>query len=599
MNPMAVLHTLREQRQISDLDLQFARLMSQLAQDDTLPLALAAALVSNATGQGHVCLPLQQVAGSQLMNGLQLPERDAWVQLLQQSPVVGTPGMYRPLILDSAGRLYLYRYWRHEQTLAAALRQRAASRLPDVDEQLLRQGLADLFPVAGPTPDWQKLAAATAVLRRFCVISGGPGTGKTSTVVRILALLLQQAAERPLEIALAAPTGKAAGRLQGSIRAACRRLQLPQQLLARMPQDAVTLHRLLGARMDGPGFRHDRDNPLPLDVLILDEASMVDLALMARLVDALGEQTRLILLGDRDQLASVEAGAVLGDICGDAPGFSQPFSQRLAGVCATLVPAGEKADSPLADSVVQLRHSYRFTADSGIGRLAKAVNAGDGKAAQTLLQAGGDLLLLNPAEEQERIVAGYREYARLVADGAPAEEVFTAFARFRVLTVLRQGERGAEGLNALIGQLLGDAGLLAAGRQWYPGRPLMILRNDYNLRLYNGDIGLLLPDRTGRLQACFESADGGIRRIAPARLPAHESAFAMTVHKSQGSEFDQVLLVLPQEELPLLSRELIYTAITRAGQAFAVSGRMEILDSAISRRTRRSSGLREALWGGA
>ncbi len=601
------LQRLREAGLLGELDLQFAALMCRLDGEAQWELALGAALASNWSTGGHVCLELEQVAGRGLapeQPDLSAPELADWIQVLSKSPVVGVPGDYRPLILDPAGRLYLQRYWRYERELATDLAARATGAVGGLDRDRLAAGLRDLFPPQpGIDPDWQQLAAAQAVLRGFCVISGGPGTGKTSTVVRILALLRQQPGGALLKIGLAAPTGKAAARMQESIRAAKQRLRLTPELIAAIPDAARTLHRLLGWRPAGPGFRHDRDNPLPLDLLIVDEASMVDLALMARLLRALGPDTRLILLGDRDQLASVEAGAVLGDICGPVPGFSPPFAGQLAALTGAEVPAAKGRPPPLADCLAVLRHSYRFGADSGIGRLAQAVNQGRGQAACVLLGASepADVAWLEPGlEPAGAALIGYREYLDLLAAGAEPGQVFAAFGRFQVLCALRQGPFGVAGLNQAIELELQRAGLIAPRAGWYPGRPVMVVRNDYNLHLYNGDIGITVadPERPGRLLVCFLSADGAMRRLAPARLPPHETVYAMTVHKSQGSEFDQVLLVLPDEDNPLLTRELVYTGITRARAGFRLRGPAGLLTLAVGRRLARASGLRDGLWGG-
>ncbi|WP_260291454.1 exodeoxyribonuclease V subunit alpha [Sedimenticola hydrogenitrophicus] len=605
---LELLRELKAQGLVTDLDLHFATLIGRLAADQRPELLLAAAFTSYRTGAGDVCLPLAEWSG-RMVGGpegrIRLPDSATWRRLLLETAVVGSPGDYRPLILDTAGRLYLQRYWAYEQQLADLLLARSRAEVATVDPERLRLGLGQLFP---PQPvlgtDWQKVAAAVAVQKRFSVISGGPGTGKTSTVVRILALLQQQAGERPLVIALAAPTGKAAARLQESIQQARAHLPVAPGLLATIPAQAMTMHRLMGSRQDSVQFRHDADNPLPVDVLVIDEASMVDVALMSKVVAALPAEARLILLGDRNQLASVEAGAVLGDICGDDPGFSADFQQQLAWLTDQALAAETAAHQPLADAVVQLRHSYRFGGHSGIGRLAEAVNRGDGESARQLLEGEGperegpgDIRLLAGSSDPLAIAASaYSHYLKRIAAGAAAGEVFAAFDSFRVLCALRSGPAGVAELNQQIRQRLETVGLIDPGVAWYPGRPVLITRNDHNLKLYNGDVGILLAGEAGEMQVCFRTSDG-VRRVSPARLPPHETAFAMTVHKSQGSEFARVLLILPGRDSPLLTRELIYTGLTRSRREFILSDAHGLLVPAIARRTRRASGLGEKLWG--
>ena len=624
------LPLLRQQGLLNDLDLHFAGLMIRLAENsdraDTPPgseakdaLALAAALASHATGQGDICVNLRQwarraqwSAKSATTPTITLPPTNEWLSALRVSPVVGRPGQRHPLILDRRGRLYLYRYWQYERCLADDLLQRASAAPPTVNEAQLQTDLARLYPrhpqLIGP--DWQKVAAAVAALKRLCIISGGPGTGKTSTVLRILALLAGQSGDRPLRIALAAPTGKAAARLQEAIRAAkpdLGRLGLQPEQLAQIPEEASTLHRLLGARPDSIYFRHDRDNPLPLDVLVVDEVSMVGLALMAKTVTALPPAARLILLGDKDQLASVEAGAVLGDICAGAGGFSPEFHTRLATLTGETLPRGRFMPSPLADAIVLLKHSYRFGADSGIGALAKAVNKGKAPDALALLEGAPHTdirwqILDDPDELPdalaEPISAGYAPYLQAAREKAGPTAVFALFNQFRVLSALRNGPFGVHALNRLCEKILDEGGWINAGTDWYLGRPVMIVSNDYNLRLFNGDIGITLrdPDAAERMKVFFLGSDGALRGFAPARLPEHETVYAMTVHKSQGSEFDQVLVVTPNAPSPVLSRELLYTALTRAKQQANFYGAPEVFSDAVERRLRRSSGLRDRLW---
>ena len=599
-----LMDALRQSQILSPADIHFADLMRRLDGCDEPLVWLAAALASQAVGEGHVCLDLASRAGTQLELDppLALPALEPWKERLEQSPVVGRPGEFRPLILCDDGRLYLQRYWAYEQDLAQALRERAEDEPEGLDRERLQAGLARLFAHNDDQDtDWQRIAAAVALLKRFAVISGGPGTGKTSTVVRLLALLLEQTGEHPPRIAMAAPTGKAAARMQESIRGALETLPVEESVRQAMPDEARTLHRLLGVRPHSLKFRHHRENPLPVDVLIVDEASMVDISMMARLVDALPPRARLILLGDRDQLASVEAGAVLAELGQGGERFSEAMARDLVEVTGMTIPdaPGEGID----DCVVQLQRSYRFGADSGIGQLARAVNAGNGRAAwEALTGAAADVgWLENPggpcAAVAEAAVAGYRPYLEAMDRGAPAEEVLAAFEGYRVLTALRRGEAGVERLNACIETGLARAGLIRPRGRDYPGRPVMISHNDPVTGLYNGDVGLLLPDGEGALWACFPSSQG-VRRLHPAQLPAHESVFAMTVHKSQGSEFASVLFVLPPGDSPLLARELIYTGITRAKKQVMMLGERGALETGCRRRVQRDGGLAEALRGG-
>ncbi len=597
---------------LSPLDVYFAELMIRLSGTGSEALFLAAALASRYQGMGHICLDLSLLAGKSLLEGETdspvCPPLKQWSQGLIKEGVVGKPGEYKPLILNGL-RLYLYRYWEYEKKLIDFLKERTGDDLLLTDEDSLQAGLARLFPSPDPREtDWQKVAALASVWKRCCVISGGPGVGKTYTVAKILALLLEQNNSGPLRIALAAPTGKAAARLQEALKKTRETMDCPDPVKAALPLEAFTLHRLLKPLPESPYFRYDAKNPLPFEVVVIDEASMVDLALLSKLVQALPPRSKLILLGDKDQLASVEAGAVLGDICGDKknPEFSREFQEAYHRITGERLEAGAELESRngMRDVIVPLKRNYRFGPSSGIGALSRAVNEGNGTGAFDLLRdtKAADIRWRNlPRPEtlgsavKDLAVSGFSGYFQPIREG----KIFDLFGKFRILCALREGPYGAQALNRLMEYHLRQEGLIPPVGPWYAGRPVMVTKNDYQLRLFNGDMGIALPDPDGNhgLRVFFPSPDGGIRKFPPRRLPEHESVYALTVHKSQGSEFDRVLLILPDRDVPVLTRELIYTGITRARKQVEIWGKETIFCRAVSRRIERSSGLREALWG--
>ncbi|MBA1261855.1 exodeoxyribonuclease V subunit alpha [Stutzerimonas stutzeri] len=576
------------------LERAFVASLQRLDPEAPEAVLIAAALCCEALGRGDVCVPLARFAGRRPWPDSEssLPPLDIWRKQLQGSPLVGGPGDYAPLILD-AERLYLARYQAYEQQLAEQLLARAADK-PEVDETQLGDSLARLFAFNQQSPDWQRLAAAQAVRRRLAVISGGPGTGKTTTVVRLLAALLEQPGSERLAIGLAAPTGKAAARMAEAIRSAKAGLPVSDAIKAVLPDEARTLHRLLGSRGDSPRVRHDAANPLPLDVLVVDEASMVDLALMAKLVAALPPKARLILLGDKDQLAAVEAGAVFAELC-EGRGFDAQAALDLQRITGQSVPL-EAPRSRLGDAVVLLTHSHRFAGDSGIGELARRINDGDAKGTVKLLQENRPDLAWNPAPNAtvlvERLEQGYAPYLQAARQAYPAS-AFAAFNGFRALTAQREGAFGVTGLNEALETRLKRRLGVAPRERWYPGRAVMVRQNDYALGLFNGDIGLCLMSAQG-LRVYFEG-DEGYRGFAPARLPSHDSAFAMTVHKSQGSEFDEVLLALPEQPGPLLTRSLFYTGITRARDKVEIWALPARIAEAVTTRAERAAGLAQRL----
>lgn len=582
------------QLSLGALERALVQSLQRLQPDADAWVLASAALTCAALEKGDVCLDLARLAAQRPWpeNTTQLPLLADWLNLLRASPLVGEAGDFTPLILDGQ-RLYLARYQAYEQQLAEQLLARSAA-LPAVDEAVLGQTLERLFAFNTQQPDWQRLAAAQAVRRNLAVISGGPGTGKTTTVVRLLAALLEQPGGEQLAIGLGAPTGKAAARMAEAIRNAKAALPVSDAVKQMLPEEARTLHRLLGSRGDSPQVRHTAANPLPLDVLVVDEASMVDLALMAKLVDALPPKARLILLGDKDQLAAVEAGAVFAELC-EGRGFDAHAAadlQRITGQKVEVQPPASK----LGDAVVLLTHSHRFAGDSGIGELARRINAGDVPGTLSLLrESRADLAWQaepNATDLLERLTQGYAGYFQAVKSADP-EAAFTAFNDFRVLTAQREGPWGVAGINEALEARIRRRQQVASRERWYAGRAVMVRQNDYALGLFNGDIGICLPTEHG-LRVFFEG-EQGFRPFAPARLPSHDSAFAMTVHKSQGSEFSEVLLALPEQPSPLLTRSLFYTGITRAKHKVEIWGLPQRLSEAVATRAERAAGLAERL----
>ena len=650
---------------IRPLDLAFTRFLADQDPNATPRVLLTALLTSHQLGRGHVCLDLSQthadpertlelppdgkrnaLAGpSQLLAGVPLTD---WLTELSQSTLVDSGEGSAPLVL-SHNRLYLRRYYDYECRVAGFITERLkpSFALPTDFGQLLAalfDPLKDDDELAKRMPHWQSIAAAVATRAGLTIISGGPGTGKTTTVVRLLALLQtierRLGPEHKLRIALAAPTGKAAARLSESLSGTLSAIarggipELSPDLAGYLPSDVTTLHRLLGSRGDSRFFRHDETNPLHLDLLVVDEASMIDLEMMASLLAAMPTNARLVLLGDKDQLASVEAGSVLGDLCQHADkGRYQADTQGFV-----FNNTGYQIDefvgpgSDLEQQIVMLRKSHRFGAQSGIGRLAHAVNRGDVDGAEACWQQGfNDLnrlaatrlddakfsrLILGQAPNEPLLTehtstdtltsattkASYCDYLKVIDQGPEADpepwydEVLSSFGRVQILCALRQGEWGVEGLNQRISSLLSAKGLINTEQSWYIGRPVIMTRNDYGLDLMNGDIGICLPkpseSNVEELTVVFAKPGGGFRLVNPSRLNDVETVFAMTVHKSQGSEFEHCIMVMPPRNSPVLSRELIYTAITRAKTCFSlVLPQPKVWQQALEQRTYRASGL--------
>lgn len=663
------------------LDLQFARFLYDEKPDVSGLCLLAAALASHQLGRGHVCLDLAAALNTP-EETLNLPPDDTLIigaadeappmmpaDVLKQvsladweasfhADIVSDGHSPKPLVY-AGGKLYLYRYWRYEQLVAKGVeaRLKAAEGQPPCPPENVRGLLDVLFGPAtsGPKPDWQRMACALAARQHFAIITGGPGTGKTTTVVRLLVMLQAlhmqspipgEPGRQPLRIRLAAPTGKAAARLTESIVGKIGELPWERlggvALAQSIPTQVVTLHSLLGSRPNVRKRTYHADNPLPLDVLVVDEASMVSLSDMADLITALPSTARLVLIGDKDQLSSVEAGSVLGELCQRAAGghYLPEVATWLSKATGQDLPV-DKQDirgRKLDQAVAMLRFSHRFDGNSGIGRLALSVNEGAADAVVSLLQhPPADLASLrldapegevwtrlivdgtgsaadrNSGKEGKR--QGYSHYLERVAAepdsddpdvfDAWAADVLRAHRRAQVLCVLRNGPWGVAGLNLSIARVLYGRGLIAATAGWYAGRPVMVTRNNKALKLTNGDIGVVLPYPSGvgaarSLRVAFhDEKEGSVRWFAPNRLDDVETVYALTVHKSQGSEFNHALLVLPPKQTPVLTRELLYTGITRASHWFTLvnPGGEKLLRNAVEQRVYRSSGLGDLLTG--
>lgn len=602
------LRALQKQQFIRVIDIRFSHWIAQKIPAATQIQLLLSSLVSQQLGEGHVCIALNNLpdiyqhwprAQRDILHSILSTQLDS-DQLIDQV-LIGDGRVITPLVLDNQ-RLYLYRYWQYEKQVAQRLIESSSISGPQIDSLVLKAQLDKYFGEPAQQIDWQRIAAAITTRHSISVISGGPGTGKTTTVTKLLAIYIEScltAGKRPI-IQLAAPTGKAAARLSESIAQAKQKLALSDEVKALIPDQGKTLHRLLGVRAGSKKFIHHQDNPLLLDLLVIDEASMIDLPMMASIVNALAQGTKLVLIGDRDQLASVEAGSVMGDICAVPKVASYSKSQQdfLAASCQLM--QGEPSVHPFSDQVAFLQKSYRFDENSGIGALANACNNGDTKQLTQVLAADyQDLAVIVPSQDSGQILQaslqGYRDYiAQMRATASPAK-LLESFNQFQILCALRVGNFGVEQVNGQIEQHFERCQLKSADNRWYLGRPIMITQNDNQMQLYNGDIGVACTDPdTGQLKVWFEQG-GQLRAVLPSRLPKHETVFAMTVHKSQGSEFSHVMLILAQSA-KVINRELVYTAVTRAKHKFSLLGFEKLLQQAIKQVTLRTSGLAARIW---
>ncbi|MGO9954920.1 MAG: exodeoxyribonuclease V subunit alpha [Solirubrobacteraceae bacterium] len=608
-------------------DVHVARRLGALGGEDDEAALLAAALAVRGPRLGHVHVDLTRIRDTAAVDGeeqvdlgdLSWPATQDWIARVRASPLVAigddASDGARPLRLVGTW-LYLDRYWAEEVQVARSLRA-MGDRRPEIRPDVLREGLRRLFGTAadGEGIDRAATAAAAAVRHRFAVVAGGPGTGKTTTVARIVALLCEQAAagheRRPL-IALAAPTGKAAARLQEAVHAEAAGLDIDQELRSHLRTlQASTIHRLLGWRpQSNSRFRHDRNQRLPHDVVIVDESSMVSLSLMARLIEALRADARLVLVGDPGQLASIEAGAVLGDIVGPADRSGEDGGEivgpadRSGEDGGEIVGPGDRSDD--GGAIVVLHRVHRF--GGAIARLADTIRGGDGDAVMAVLHGGGDEITWietdlardePPADVSEPALAAARETMRAARAGRP-REALDALSSFRVLCAHRRGPYGVSTWTARIESwLAGEIEDLALDQRWYVGRPLLVTENDYELRLNNGDTGVVIRAGDDRIVAAFDRGGEETAQYSPSRLSAVDTVYAMTIHKSQGSQFDAAAVLLGPADSRILTRELLYTAVTRARRRLILTGTEEAVRAAVARPVARASGLGWRLWGDA
>ncbi len=579
------IEVLFRQGRIGEIDRHLAALVAELTGEDNGDVPLAAAMASRHTREGHICIDLKEVAGRHWPGtpepdspNLSLPELEAWRARLEASPAVAGPESpaSRPLVLDDTGRLYLNRMWKRERSVATRLRELASRETSEPAE--LQSALEELFD-DDPRNALPRKAAHAAVSRHLCCISGGPGTGKTTTVARIMMALTQVGQVTAKDIAFAAPTGKAAARLQEATRESLREMHGSDGLPEELAVEVGTVHRWLMKSEAERGFAR---------VLIIDEASMVDIHLMSRVLQALPARARLILLGDASQLSSVEPGSVFADICGAAASEHSPFKH----------------------CVVDLEHNWRFGPDSSIGRLAAAIKSGNSGAVEQVLQQPQERSVgfesLDDSAAFERLAERFTrehytpmvEHFRSMGDSAQLEFCENPFRHFMALCAHRRGAFGSERFNLEVEQRLRARGLASANEEFYAGRPIIVTRNDRNSGLANGDTGIVVKSGEGANKVWFpdlRDAQGNLRLVSPQRLPSHESFYALTVHRSQGSEYDEVAVIPGTSDSPVNTRELLYTAVTRARNQVVIHGSRDGLKAAVERETSRGSGLKDAL----
>ena len=566
-------------------------------------------LVSKKLSEGHICLDLKDLEQeiknlplSYKFNNLNQStlKNDRSVALAQDEK--------QPFIYHN-DRLYLQRYFNYETIILKKVfdlvKNGSVLTKRRTDEVLQQRGyIQKLFDVknAGTQTDWQLVATISGVLNNFTIITGGPGTGKTTTVAKLLAILF--AINPDLKVALAAPTGKAAARMAESLKASARTESFPigDAIASKFQSlEPSTLHRLLINIKDTPYFKHNNQNPLNVDVLIVDESSMIDVALFAKLLDAVGSSTRVILLGDKNQLASVEAGSLFGDLC-DAQKELNFFTEERATLINSFIDNpthkisslnyGNSSTHPLFQHVIELQFSHRFKSDEGIGKFSKAIILNQQSLIKEFLSPKADAQVIIDTQYAksvfEEFIKGYEAYIH----ESDTKKALKSFNELRILCAIRESENGLYAINRRVEKYLSDKNLIDTRTEFYNNRPIMVTRNNYALDLLNGEVGIIRPDKNGTLKAWFEDKDGEIKSVSPGLISKVETVFVMTIHKSQGSEFNNVFVILPQQEdIAIITRELLYTAVTRAKKQVIVQSSETVLLKSAEAQVKRASGI--------
>lgn len=566
-------------------------------------------LLSKRFSEGHICLDLADLDATELEEAgiTTLPD----TAKLKDEPLVfsvdnSEEQPVQPFVLWE-NRLYMQRYFHYESLVFDKIKQFIF--LGKADREALRSRLIvlkphlqRLFPVDTlDKPDWQMIAAIAALFNRFTIITGGPGTGKTTTVAKILSLLLED--NPSLKVALAAPTGKAAARMAESLKETANNPDLGltseiQQLFTTL--EPSTIHRLLGARPDNIYFRHNAQLPIPHDLVIVDESSMIDVAMFAKLLDAIRPEAKVIFLGDKDQLASVEAGSLFGDLCTAQKSLNTFRADQATFINKELLNYGktpipdvliQENDHLLAEHIVELQHSYRFTAGGNIGVISDAIIHNKTEVLTRFIQHNTEDIRIDTEYSEAKLLDFASQYQSYIEE-PNIREALKKLNNFRVLCAVREGPQGLYHTNSQIEKHLQQKGLLSLTQTYYENRPIIVTSNNYELGLFNGDIGLVRKDENNRLRVWFETADGELRNVLPAFIQSAETVFAMTIHKSQGSEFDHILVRLPEYEANrLLTRELLYTGVTRAKKTVIIQASEAVMLSTCENRVKRGSGI--------